>query len=120
MQHDAVAPVVSKAQTDPETEDLVLDKLVSGDRPSLYAAGMVAAQALKATGVAVLMTDVLGRVHLLPSAFVELKKKPRLSDDELAAFTEEEAISLLLKQGEDEESILRYMQRRSASREGGL
>jgi hypothetical protein len=96
-----------------DSEDLVLDKLASGDRPSVYAAGMVVAQALKETGTAVLMTDVLGRVHVLPKEFVEVKRRPRLSDDELDALTEDEAIRLLVKQDDVEDVILSYLKRRA-------
>lgn len=95
-----------------ESEDLILDKLASGDRPSVYAAGMVVAEALKSSGVAVLMTDVLGRVHLLPQEFVEVKRRPRLSDAELDALTEDEAIQLLVKQGDEEPAIFDYLRRR--------
>jgi hypothetical protein len=98
-------------------EDLVLDKLASGDRPALYAAGMVAAHSLKESGVAVLMLDVLGRVHLVPKQFVEIKRKPKLSDEELHALSEDEALALLVKQEETEESILAYLRRRAASRD---
>jgi len=97
-----------------DEEDLLLDKLASGDRPSLYATGMVVAQALQQTGFAVLMTDVLGRVHILPKESVEVKRSPKLGDDELDALSEEEALQLLFKQGDDEESIVAYLKRRSA------
>lgn len=129
MQYETDSPVVKaqKSLTDPsdqlkneESEDLILDKLVSGDRPSLYAAGMVASQALKTSGVAVFMLDVLGRVHLMPAEFVEVKRKPKLAEAELDMFTEDEALSLLLKQGEDEDAIVKYMQRRPASHDGDL
>lgn len=105
--------------TEEGTEDLLFDRLVTGDRPSLYAVGMVAAQALKETGIAVFMTDALGRVHCLPKSFIEIKRGPRLSDDELDAFSEDEALTLLLRQEEKEEEIIKYMKRR-ASRERGL
>lgn len=59
------------------------------------------------------MLDVLGRVHLVPPQFVEVLRKPRLSDDELNALDENEALGLLVKQGEDEESIIAYVRRRS-------
>jgi len=72
------------------------------------------------SGTAVLMLDVLGRVHLMPAAFVEVKRKPKLSDEVLNMFSEEEALSLLLKQEEEEDAIVQYMQRRSASHEGDL
>ena len=105
-----------------QEEDLVLDKLVSGDRPSLYAAGMVAAQSLKEVGIAVFMLDVLGRVHLVPPQFVEVARKPRLKDDELHELAEDEAMALLIKQQDSEDSILAYMARRAAahSEKGGL
>jgi hypothetical protein len=105
-----------------QEEDLVLDKLVSGDRPSLYATGMVGAQSLKEAGIAVFMLDVLGRVHLVPPQFVEVKRRPRLRDEELHALDENDAMELLLKQEDSEDSILAYMARRAAahSEKGGL
>jgi hypothetical protein len=105
-----------------QEEDLILDRLVSGDRPSLYAAGMVAAQALKEAGTAVFMLDVLGRVHLIPAQFVEVTRRPRLKDDELNEFAEDEAMALLIKQQDSEDSIVAYMSRRAAalSEKGGL
>ena len=96
-------------------EDLILDKLVSGDRPSIYATGITAAAALKASGVAVFMTDVLGRVHLVPATAVVITFKPRLSDEELATFGETEAIELLTKQGTPETEIVEYLRRRDAN-----
>jgi hypothetical protein len=127
MQHENESPVNSH-RSEPQkgmsaeegSEELLLDKLASGDRPALYATGMVAAQALKTAGVAVFMLDVLGRVHLMPAQFVEVKRRPKLSDDELNLFTEDEALTLLLKQGEEEDAIVKYMQRRPASHEGDL
>jgi hypothetical protein len=93
-------------------EDLSLDKLASGDRPSIYAVGITAAAALKANGVAVLMLDVLGRVHLVPAAAITTNFKPRLSDEELSSFDESEAIELLTKQGTSETEIIDYLRRR--------
>jgi hypothetical protein len=94
---------------------LDLDRLVSGDRPSLYITGMAAAQALKESGIAVFMVDVLGRVHLLPASFVDVQKKPRLEDEELNRRPEEEALRLLMAQGDDEASIIAYLARRARS-----
>ena len=99
-----------------EEEDLVLDKLASGDRPSVYAAGIVAAKALQTAGVAVLMTDVLGRVHLVPAQFIEVKQRPKLQDEDLSSFSEDEALQLLVAQGESEDAVLQYLQRRAAAR----
>lgn len=101
-----------------QEEDLVLDKLASGDRPSLYATGMVAAQALKDGGIAVFMLDVLGRVHLVPAQFIEVKRTPKLREEELNELEEDDALALLVKQGETEDAILSYMKRRVAAKEG--
>jgi hypothetical protein len=94
-------------------EQLVLDKLAAGDRPSIYIAGVVAAEALKKFGMAVLMTDVLGRVHLVPNAAVKVLKKPRLSEDELNDLEESEAINIMLKQEDTEDSVIAYLHRRT-------
>lgn len=99
-----------------DEEELLLDKLASGDRPSIVAAGIVAGQALKEHGVAVLMTDVLGRVHIMPASWVSVKQRPRLSDAELDALEEDEALQLMAKQGDDEGVILAYLRRRATSR----
>ncbi len=98
-----------------EEEDLLLDRLASGDKPSVYAAGIVAAKALKECGVAVLVTDVLGRVHLMPPSAVELKMRPRLNDEELNALDEDAALTLLARQGDSEDTILAYLKRRHAT-----
>jgi len=98
-------------------EDLLLDKMASGDRPSLYAAGFAAAQSLKKTGIAVFMTDVLGRVYILPPDVIEVKRRPRLQNEELDSLQEDEAIQLLVRQGDDENSILQYLKRRSTREE---
>lgn len=96
-------------------EHLLLTKLASGDRPAIYAAGLFAAQALKEAGCAVLMTDVLGRVHLLPLDFVEVKRRPKLEDEVLHSFSEDEALQLMVRQGDDEEAILGYLKRRATA-----
>lgn len=101
-----------------QEEDLLLSRLAEGDKPSLYAAGIFASQALKVSGVAVLAVDALGRVHLLPPSAYELKQLPRLSDADLARFGESEAIQLLLKQGEDEPAIISYLRRRRDAERG--
>jgi hypothetical protein len=95
-------------------EELSIDKLASGDSPSAYAVGIIAARALKANSVAVFMTDVLGRVHLVPQSAVQVNFKPRLSDEELSAFSEEEAIELLTKQESPETEIIGYLRRRDS------
>lgn len=104
-----------------DEEDLVLDKLASGDRPSIYAAGFVVARSLRETGVAVFMTDVLGRVHLLPEDVIEVKRRPKVAEADLHAMPEEDALRILVLQNESEETIMEYLKRRvSAAVQGGL
>lgn len=98
-----------------EEEDLLLDKLVTGDRPSVYAAGLVCARALKEVGVAVLMADVLGRVHLLPGEVIEIKRRPQIGDQELHQMSEDVALQVLVKQNETEETIMAYLKRRMSA-----
>ena len=96
-----------------EEEDLLVSKLASGDRPSVYCAGMVVAQAFKHRDTVVLMTDVLGRIHIVPPEMVRVERRPRLRDEELDTLSEDEAIALLVKQGDDEDTVLGYLKRRS-------
>lgn len=104
-----------------EQEDLLLDKLASGDRPAIYAAGLVCARSLKETGVAVLMPDVLGRIHLLPIEVLEIKRRPRVGDEELHKMPEDLALQVLVKQEDSEDAIVEYLKRRaSAAGQGGL
>lgn len=95
-------------------EELSLDKLSSGDRPSIYVLGMAASQALKQTKTAVLMVDALGRVRLMPPESVKVLKVPRIEDAELDALDEDQAIHLLSAQGDTEAMILEYLSRRKA------
>lgn len=95
-------------------EDLSLDKLSSGDRPSIYVLGMAASQALKQTKTAVLMVDVLGRVRLMPPDSVRVLRVPRIEDIELNALDEDQAIHLLSLQGDTEAMILEYLSRRKS------
>jgi|SRR6267154_1955503 len=97
-------------------EDLLLDKVSSGDRPSLLALGMAAGQSLKMTKMAVLMVDVKGRVRLMPLDSVKVLHQPRLDDAELHEMEEEEAIEALVAQGDPEQTILEYMSRRKAAK----
>jgi hypothetical protein len=94
------------------TEDLSIEKISSGDRPSLYALGLAAAEALKQARTAVLMVDVLGRVRLMPQEAVKVLHPPKIEDEDLDLLSEEEAIDLLVVQGDSEQMILEYVTRR--------
>lgn len=69
--------------------------------------------------MAVFMVDVLGRVHLMPPSSIQVIHKPRVTEEELDAFTEDEAIQILVQQGDSEEEILRYLARRGAQHKEG-
>lgn len=96
-------------------EELTIDKVSSGDRPSLYALGLAVSAALKGTSTAVVMVDVLGRVRLMPSDAVSVLRTPKLTDEELHAFQEEYALQLLAAQGDSDEEIMEYLARRKAA-----
>ena len=95
-------------------EVLKVDRLCSGDRPSVMAAGMTVAQSLRKDKIAVFMVDVLGQVVLMPPNSVEIKGKPLLSEQDLDAVPEDESIALMVTEGRDEGAIMAYLSSRSA------
>lgn len=90
-------------------ESLMASKLFEGDRSSIIVAGMVAAHALKETGVCVLAVDAMGRVVICPSSTVTSLDIPKLKKEDLDALSEEEAIEAMVKEGRDEPEILSYL-----------
>lgn len=99
---------------DEVNEDLSLEKVSSGDRPSLYALGMAAAQALKQTKKAVFMVDVLGRIRIMPNEAIGECRSPKIEEEELNSMEEHTAVEVLVAQGDTEETILQYLSRRAA------
>jgi len=93
-------------------EVLTSERLCSGDRPSIEAAGIFVANSIKKAGIAVLMVDVLGRVHIMSPSSVQILKTPKVSKEELNQFSEEIAIQVLIEQGEKEEDIISYLKER--------
>lgn len=93
-------------------EPLYLAKAVAGDRPSLYALGMVAARSLEMYGVAVFSTDAAGVVHLLPPTAVNILEKPLVPDFRLDEMPEEEAIRFMLQEGRAEAQVVEYLKGR--------
>lgn len=93
-------------------EELVVDKLCSGDRPSVYVAGMVVAQGLKVSKTITLGVDVLGRVVVVPHQNVTLKSPIYLSDEFLNELDEDMAIELMVKEDRKEDDIMSYLSRR--------
>lgn len=95
-------------------EVLLVDRLCSGDRPSVMAAGMTVARALGKDRIAVLMVDALGQVVLMRADSVEVKGKPLVTEQDLDAMPEDESIALMVGEGRSERAILEYLASRSA------
>jgi hypothetical protein len=100
------------------TEVLRAERLVSGDQPSIIAAGIYAAASIRQLGMAVLMVDALGRVHTMPADAVRVLAHPRIQDDELDLMDEDTAIEVMLKQEDPEDVILGYLKRRKEKSDG--
>lgn len=77
-------------------EVLVVDKLCCGDRPSIIAAGMMLAQALRKEKVVVVGVNVLGQVVLMSKkGFIA---QPNVADSDLDELDEDTAISLMVEE----------------------
>lgn len=100
------------------TESLMAERLVSGDQPSVIAAGIYVAASIRQMGMAVLMVDALGRVHTMPPEAVKVLAPPRIQDDELDLMDEDTAIEVMVKQEDQEDQILNYLQRRKERANG--
>lgn len=96
-------------------EDLRVERLISGDRPSILALGINGATMLKASHIVVFMVDVLGRVHLMPPASIQVLARPCVSDEDLNKLPEEAAIQALIQEEAAESKIIDYLKRRSSA-----
>lgn len=103
----------------PAREPLQLERLVSGDKPSIIALGAYGAQALRQNKLAVFAVDVLGRVHILPPSAVKVLALPRVPDHELDELTEGDAIDIMASQSDAEEVILKYLAERKGRESNG-
>lgn len=101
-----------------QTQDLLVDRLCSGDRPSVYAAGMVVAQSLKTHGVSILVGDALGRVVVLSPAAVSITSPPRVPDSDLNSLSEEESLSVMVLEGRTDDEMVAYLRRREEGLHG--
>jgi hypothetical protein len=95
-------------------EVLLADPLCSGDRPSVLAAGMTLAHALRKGKVAVFMVDALGQVVLMPPDSVAVLRHPFVTDQDLDAMGEDEAIALMVSEERRDEDIVKYLAGRSS------
>lgn len=95
-------------------EDLLADALCSGDRPSVLAAGMTLAHALRKSKVAVFMVDEIGKVVLMPPESIQVVAKPFVTSQDLDAMPEDEAIAVMVAEGRSEDGILKYLSERNS------
>lgn len=95
-------------------EELTAEKLISGDRPSVYMFGLVGAQALRQSEVAVFMVDVLGRVQVMPPGAIQVLQRPRVSEEDLMSLAEDDAIRVMTAQGDSDEVIMEHLRSRNA------
>jgi hypothetical protein len=99
-------------------ETLVVDKLTSGDQPSILMFGLVGAQSIRKTNMAVFMVDALGRVRIMPPSAVKVLIPPLIDDSELDALDEDEAIQIKVTEGQSSEEILEYLKKRNSRTTG--
>jgi hypothetical protein len=104
---------------EPALEPLQMERLLSGDRPSIITLGAHGAHALRQHKLAVFAVDVVGRVHMLPPSAVKLLAPPRVQDSELDEMTEDEAIDIMASQSDPEEAILKYLTERKGRESNG-
>lgn len=102
----------------PTTKVIQAERLMSGDQPSVMAAGIYAAASIRKLGMVVMMVDVLGRVHTMPPEAIRVLARPRINDDELDLMDEDTAIEVMVKQENSEEEILAYLKRRKEKSDG--
>jgi hypothetical protein len=99
----------------PERDEvLTLDRLASGDRPSVFIAGMALGQALQKTKVAVFAINALGHVVLMPPGSIKVLSKPKVKDEELHSLSEDDALQVMLKEERSEAEIIEYLKKREA------
>jgi hypothetical protein len=95
-------------------EKLEADRLCTGDKPSIYAAGMLMAHAFKKSKVVAFTQNVLGQVVMLHPSVVHLDQLVLLPDEDLDQFEEDVALALMVKEGRNENDILSYVERRKS------
>jgi hypothetical protein len=100
-------------------QELTLERLSSGDRPSIIALGVSGAESLKLSGMAIFVVDVLGRVQILPPSAVTVLRKPKIPDEELDQMDEDRVLDILVAQGESDEFIVKYLMERKGRVKGG-
>lgn len=93
-------------------QSLRADKLCTGDRPSIIAAGMAVAHMIKEAGCCLMAVDAMGRVVVCPQSSFSLIAKPKVSESDLNGLSEEDAIGVMVREGRSDEEILSYLKTR--------
>jgi hypothetical protein len=95
-----------------EDRPLLIDKLCSGDRPSILVAGMAVAHEIAASGVSVLAADAIGRLVPVSPSDYKILRMPRIPFEDLDKMTEDEAIQIMVKENREEAEIISYLAQR--------
>lgn len=90
-------------------EVLLADKLCSGDRPSVFVAGMLLSHALRKSKFAVITVNALGQVVLMPPDSIKVLVPTLVPTSDLDGLSEDEAIALMTSEGRTEEAIMEYL-----------
>lgn len=96
-----------------QEHSLSIQKLQEADRPSIIAAGMAVAHALKEMGTCTMVVDALGRVIVLPPSKVKILTRVLVPDSALNLLSEDEAISVMIKEGRNDAEMMTYLKNRS-------
>lgn len=93
-------------------EVLVADRLCTGDRPSVFVAGMLVAHALRKSKFAVITVNALGQVVLMPQESIKVLAPTLVPAADLDGLSEDEAIEIMTVEGRSDEDILQYLAER--------
>ena len=103
---------MSDLEEEMSEHSLLAERLFTGDRASIVAAGMALAHGLKEMGCCSFSVDALGRVVLLPKDKVKILSRVLVPFEDLDSLTEDEAVSVMVKEGRSDEDIISYLSRR--------
>lgn len=92
-----------------QVQDLRLDLIAAGDRPSIAILGLLTSRLLKDHKLAVLAVDALGRVQVLPPSGVKILTPPKVSYEDLDKMPEPDAIRVLIAELAPEGEIKSYL-----------
>lgn len=99
-------------------EVLLVHRLCSGDRPSVFTAGLLVSEALKKTKTVVISYDALGRVILLPPEAIRVTSPPRIKNEDLDTLEEEQALAIMVDESRTDAEMMEYLKHRQGVSDG--